>query len=284
MLKKEITFVISAVALWLIGGCSNQSPVSVVETNNTPEKVALISDRQMQDISGCSGEIWGIDMVDAANASDYYLYYFKPSTASWVKTDHWGKKVAVVKYGKCYHFNSENTIWCCKMLNQTTDSSGFVASAPSGKTIVDIGAGYLSNSIDAVWIICSDKTCYKGYVSSGVFQGWTWVSDFSGYTQVYAITADPWHGENVCVGTNNGIARLVGGTFSAIPNLTGNISDVGVYNTTFYYYQSWGCLYHIELNGTPSSVQCNSYGLGVSVDPTKYFYLQYYGNPYYQNY
>jgi hypothetical protein len=140
------------------------------------------------------------------------------NSSSWVKTNHWGKKVAVTSRGRCYHFNSENTIWCCKIY-AGPDSSGFVTNAPttplgSDRTILDIGAGYVSNNTDAIWVVCANGYVYKGLVVNNVFTSWSFMYDVIGAggvilpgiygARVQCVAADPNNGNLACVGHFNG--------------------------------------------------------------------------------
>jgi hypothetical protein len=250
MLKFSLTLIVSVITLWFSVGCSNQTPVSVAENSNAPVQNALVGDKQLRDISGDGANIWGVSFVDSTTIGDCDLYFFQPNIATWVKSSYAGKRIAISDNGKCYGYNKgSNKIFYCRMklVNYNYQESGAnICDAPWGRIVKDIGAGYISSTTDAIWVLCEDGAVCKGYVVNGVFQGWSmqWVSTM--YTNINAISADPVHGENACIGTNIGIVIFDNGVFPTILNTSGSVNDVGLYNTTFFYLQA-GCLYKQEL-------------------------------------
>jgi hypothetical protein len=279
MLKKIISIAISAIAVSCIVGCSNQSPVSVSESSNTIEKTAVISDpdHRMLDISGYTPHLWGACIQDPVpgTLSDYYLYYYRPSTASWVRSTHWASRVAVTCFGKCFHSNGYfNQVYCCKTLDlngaNERDSSGFVAAAPTGERIIDIAAGAVQANVDRVWVLCANgatRSIYKGDVTNGVFQsqGWTFVSSWNSInTGIYVngIAADPVKGGRVIIATNHGADTLTSNnTWVTLSNSQTGLDDVA-WNATAVFYATCRVLFYHYIGS--SSYIPTRYADGVS--------------------
>ncbi len=293
MLKKIITIAMSAIAVSCIVGCSNQSPVSVNESGATPERSAAFYDGYMQDISGYGTDVWAVSNDDPAYSNgDYYLYYYRTNTSSWEKTTHWGKRIAVTSYGKCYHFNSENKIWCCKM-KSSGDSSGYVATALSGYgNIIDIAAGKNNNNGETIWILMSNGSILKGWVTNGNFTGWSFGGN-ANYSGKIAIAADPSNAEyNAYLATNSGIAKFTPAAYPisdywSLVSTTQNIPiyDVAACGLYIYYYDGGPSLNKIYNFGSPQFITTNAFWTGVSVDNQKVMFLGYgSGMPAYQYY
>jgi len=280
-MKKCFIFSMSIIVTALIIGCSNQSPVSVTNASTTPaEQAYVIGSGVYTDVSGSGGCIYGVNANDPATSNDFYIYRWNNPTASWVKTSHWGRGVAVSQTGRCFHFNSYNDVWVCRWRNES-DSSGFVATAPGGRTIKDIAAGSNGTaSYDYIWIICTDQTCWRCEVQSGQLATAWQAYSLGSYTYANSITAQPTNGTNVFIGTNAGVAKFDGYSF---PLLSGNglpsnsIADVGVYGNTIFYEPSGGCLYmkDITTSDAPTLLTCDTRSPGLSADGLIYYYVDY---------
>jgi hypothetical protein len=276
MLKKIISIALSAIAVSCIVGCSNQSPVSISENNNAPVKDAAFYSGEMQDISGYGTDVWAVHRTDNAYSNgDYYLYYYRTNTSSWEKTSHWGKRVAVTSYGKCYHFNSYNAIWCCKM-KSSGDSSGYVADGPSG-TIIDIAAGKNSSNAETIWILMATGAVYRAAVTNGTMGGWV----FGGTTDLVgdklAIATDPSNaGTNAIMATSQGVAKFRVSTptdYWEMVYRTSPVGDVALYGQYRFFYIGGDFLYKQYQNNTPVEIAGDNGWSGLSADNSKVMYL-----------
>jgi hypothetical protein len=284
MLKNIFTLTISSVAMAFIVGCSNQSPVSVAETSNTPSEQAYVlagGGGSMFDIGAFGGCIYVVNANDPATPNDFYIYRFNNPTASWVKTSHWGRRVAIQQSGRCYHFNSYNSIWVTKWKNES-DSTAYVTDGPATKTIKDIGVGSVgSSSLDYIWIICTDNTCWRCQVQSGqAATAWEQISQYN-YAYANSIYAQGDNGNNVVIGTNAGVAIYQYGYFNLktgnnMP--TSSITDVAITGNTIFFEPYDHCLSKkdITTSDSPTSLTCDTRnGNGLSCDVSKYYYADY---------
>lgn len=289
MLKKIISIAISAIAVSCIVGCSNQSPVSVSESI---DKTAAISDysHTMWDITGYSSYLYGTCVQDMLpDQMNCYIYYYRPRTESWIRSTHWGFRVATTAFGKCYHANTGNDIWCFKILDlngtNERDSSGFVATAPSGERMIDIAAGAVQVNVDRIWILCASKNIYWANVNSGIFQGWNYVAAPAG-TGVNAIAADPAKGGRVIIATDKGADTLniVNGNYTNwqfIPysdkynNVPIYLQDIAISAQSIFYAASNTYLYYQYIGRSPTVYVAGGVAYqGVSVAGSKMWYLQ----------
>lgn len=304
MLKKIISVATSAIVVLGIVGCSNQSPVSVSESSTTTERIAGLSDEKMWDISsGYNPCIWGASGYPNVPNSGYvgrFLYYYQQRTNSWIRTNHWGDRVAVTSLGKCFYSNywmyfdipsqtnkfSTFTVLCCKILNlngsNEIDSAGSVAEVPTGERIIDIAAGTMTANKDRLWILCYPKTIYKADIDNGVFKGWIKVTAPSNVT-VNAIAADLQKGGRVIIATNLGADTLTtSNTWQKIQNTNNNVNDVSISADAVFYTSNainstMNLYYHSLIRGTSTLYRSNVAGQGVTdiatTTPSKVWYL-----------
>jgi hypothetical protein len=196
MFKKFLTAIIPISVIFTYVGCSN-SPVSVDNESSTL-KTAALNSVQMQDIAACGEDIWGLSTA-SAGSGNYYIYYFNTSTNNWVFTYNYGKKISVTPDGKCYHFNSSNNIWWCKMnADKQTYTNGSIPNPPQSGTMNDISSGVITGGGHSIWVIIGGTFIYK-YTTIGGDAGWNNKTDWQTTGDPVSIGCDPFAGESAAI-------------------------------------------------------------------------------------
>lgn len=256
MIKKFCSLIMPILAASLIVGCSN-SPVSVIEADNTDLKTAALNDVQMQDIAAWGTDIWGLSTQAANGYGDYYIYHFNIGTNNWEGTWNYGKKISVGSDGLCYHYNSANAIWV------VSPDGGFQFAAPPAGTITDISVGVLTGGTQSVWVV----------VGSQIYQWYNqqWVNRTSGHYGTFAaIGCDPGAGEAVATVGSSYVQFFNGYTWGSRPGYT-NSRDVAIAGAWILFIKN-GTLYK-SFSGECDPINYGVGSFGVTGDYGYYYYI-----------
>jgi hypothetical protein len=279
MFKKIFLVILPVMAASLIVGCSNQTIVSVAD--NAAPATASLTSFKFRDIGSSStydparDVLWGLSNYQVPGLPDYYIYYFNPNTHCWVQTTNYGLKISATGDGKCYHINSNNNIWWCKMdTNMTTWTNGQITNPPQSGTMTDISAGTITGGGHCIWVAISGDPDYYVfmYETQGPDPGWNDKSP-SGVGIINALSTEESGGTIVKTVGSAGMLYYNGSQWSTISTslCPTNVTDVAMV----------GCWTLYPLNGqlkkisgtTSTLVSTGVRDFGVTGNEYHYYYL-----------
>ncbi len=276
MLKKSVVSIVTFASVFLsVVGCSNNiSPLSV---SKTPEKTtASIKDKELYDICVVGNLIWGLSRERVGTTNNYWIYYYDNRGQIWVKSNHYGKKIAVSTNNRCYHINAENQIWW-----GTTTSNGQIPLPPNQVQVLDIGVGN-SAAGQSLMVICKDAS---GAASAWKFwlEGNThniWAKLVAVPENPIAVSVDPYNGYNaayICGSDNRVYVCGERSLYYLQVNSPTSCTNVSICGTNVICNTKGGkYIYKATVGGTYSMVSSLGSTWGLTAD--KYYYYMFSGS------